>query len=213
MLTAVNLNDTLRAVATGLRVPVAIVLLLLITTAILMAGSLVVECFTEHRRMKVKMPVLVDKIKNKALDLEETISGSGLLTRQRNVLHELTRHKELTPDMREALASRLIYEEQSHYDFITRITDFVAKLGPMLGLLGTLIPLGPGLIALGQGDTYSLSNSMLIAFDSTIAGLASAAVCFVISGIRKSWYENYMTALEAAMECILEVEKQYETQS
>jgi biopolymer transport protein ExbB/TolQ len=74
----------------------------------------------------------------------------------------------------------------------------------MFGLLGTLIPLGPGLIALGQGDTYTLSQSMLTAFDTTIAGLAAAAVSFVISTIRKRWYEDYMTSTEALAQCILE---------
>lgn len=42
----------------------------------------------------------------------------------------------------------------------------------MLGLLGTLIPLGPGIIALGQGDTQTLSTSLLTAFDTTIAACA-----------------------------------------
>lgn len=52
----------------------------------------------------------------------------------------------------------------------------IAKLGPMFGLLGTLIPLGPGIVALGQGDTVTLSESMNVAFDTTIAGVISAAV-------------------------------------
>ena len=59
----------------------------------------------------------------------------------------------------------------------------------MFGLMGTLIPLGPGLIALGQGDTKTLSDSLLIAFDTTIAGLVAGAIAYVVSGIRKSWYE------------------------
>lgn len=57
----------------------------------------------------------------------------------------------------------------------------IAKLGPMFGLLGTLIPLGPGIVALGQGDTVTLSESMNVAFDTTIAGVISAAVASVIS--------------------------------
>jgi biopolymer transport protein ExbB/TolQ len=73
----------------------------------------------------------------------------------------------------------------------------------MLGLLGTLIPLGPGLIAMGRGDTYTLSLSLLTAFDTTIAGLAAAAAAYVVSGIRRNWYENYMTLLETLMLCVL----------
>ena len=74
----------------------------------------------------------------------------------------------------------------------------------MFGLMGTLIPLGPGLIALGQGDTKTLSDSLLIAFDTTVAGLISGAVSYVISGVRKSWYEQYMIGLETIFEAVLE---------
>ena len=75
---------------------------------------------------------------------------------------------------------------------------------PMFGLLGTLIPLGPGLIALGQGDTKTLSASLLIAFDTTIAGLISGAVAFVITSIRKRWYDSYLVSMETLMEAILD---------
>jgi biopolymer transport protein ExbB/TolQ len=77
----------------------------------------------------------------------------------------------------------------------------------MFGLMGTLIPLGPGIIALGQGDTQTLSNSLLTAFDTTVAGLASAAVASVVSMVRRSWYKDYMSMLETVAECVLETEK------
>ena len=109
--------------------------------------------------------------------------------------------------MREALAVRLLEEEQARFDRRVMITDLISKLGPMFGLLGTLIPLGPGIIALGQGDTYTLSTSLLTAFDTTIVGLISAAVAMLISTVRKGWYGNYMSILEALTECVLEVEK------
>ena len=62
--------------------------------------------------------------------------------------------------------------------------ELLARLAPMFGLLGTLIPLGPGIIALGQGDTQTLSPSLLTAFDTTIAGLSAAAVCLVVTSLR-----------------------------
>lgn len=206
---AESLNEALRAVAENLRSPVIFILLLLMIVAVVMLGSLIAEIFTERTRLKAKMPRLVDDIKDEHKELADTISQSGLLKRQKKALLELTVHPELTPVMREALARRLLFENQVHYDRIVKITDLVARLGPMLGLLGTLIPLGPGLIALGQGDTYTLSQSMLTAFDTTIAGLAAAALAFIISAVRKNWYENYMTMLEALMECILDREANY----
>ena len=132
---------------------------------------------------------------------------SRLLKRKRNAILELLYHPDITPLMRESLAARIVEEEQNVYSRRIRISDIIAKIGPILGLLGTLIPLGPGIIALGQGDTITLSSSLLTAFDTTILGLLSAGTAMVISTIRKSWYNNYMSVLETLAECILEVEK------
>lgn len=138
----------------------------------------------------------------------EVIKDSKLLKRQKKTLTELTAHSSITPLMRESMAVRLLHEERRHYDSILKISDIISRIGPMFGLLGTLIPLGPGIIALGQGDTYTLSTSLLTAFDTTVAGLISAAAAFVISAIRRGWYTNYMSALEMAAECVLEVMKE-----
>jgi len=208
MLTKEQLSQVMFTISQSLSVPATIVLLLLIAIAVALLGTLLAEYFTEHRRLKVKLPQLFDKLHSGEAPTEECIRGSGLLKRQRRALIEVTKHPDLTDITREALAVRLITEEQDHYDRIVKISDLIAKLGPMIGLLGTLIPLGPGLIAMGQGDTYTLSMSMLVAFDSTIMGLLSAAVALVVSAIRKIWYGNYMSALEAVMECVLEVEKE-----
>ena len=81
----------------------------------------------------------------------------------------------------------------------------MARLGPMLGLMATLIPLGPGMIAMGQGDTKTLADSLLTAFDATVTGLAAAGVAFTISRLRKRWYEDYLSSLESIMESLLEV--------
>ena len=102
------------------------------------------------------------------------------------------------------MARQLIADEENRYAKITKVTDLIAKIAPMFGLMGTLIPLGPGLLALGQGDTKTLSESLLIAFDTTVAGLISAAVAYIISSVRKGWYEQYMVGLETIMETILE---------
>ena len=78
----------------------------------------------------------------------------------------------------------------------------------MFGLLGTLIPLGPGILALGQGDTFTLSSSLLTAFDTTVAGLLAAAVATVVSSLRRSWYRQYVSQLEVLSQCILDREKE-----
>ena len=197
------LADTLRQIAASLETPVVAVLLFLIAAVIFMLGTLVVELFTSRLKLKAVLPQLVDRLRIEP-DTAAVIQSAGLLKRQVAALTELTKHPQLTNAAREALAVRLVTAERSRYDSITKITDMIAKLGPMFGLLGTLIPLGPGIIALGRGDTFTLSTSLLVAFDTTIAGLIVAAVAVVISTIRKKWYAGYMASLEMVAECVLE---------
>ncbi len=195
------LQEALRAITSALQNPVIGVLLLVIV----MTGMILVELFTDRRRLKEKIPLLIDRMQGlNEQQLAETIKKSGLLKRQKAALQELIKRSSLPENSREALARQLLFQEQEHYDRITKITDIISRISPMFGLMGTLIPLGPGLIALGQGDTKTLSESLLIAFDTTVAGLISGAVAFIISAIRKRWYEGYMVGLETIMECVLE---------
>lgn len=199
------IKDVLRAVSSALQTPTIIVLIILIVVTIVMLGSFIGEFFTERRKLKVKFPVLMDEMQKKNCEeLQSVIKRSGLLKRQKTAALELIVRSEYTDSAREALARQLIADEENRYAKITKITDLVAKIAPMFGLMGTLIPLGPGLLALGQGDTKTLSESLLIAFDTTVAGLISAAVAYIISTARKSWYEQYMVGLETVMETILE---------
>ena len=204
--TTFRIHDILRAVSAALEVPVVIVLILFLLAAAALTGWLIAEYRTERRHLKVALPQLLEALRT-APDRAAVIEESGLLRRQKDALLELTRHPGFTPEMREALAIRLLEQEQDRYDRIVKLSELLARLAPMFGLLGTLIPLGPGIIALGQGDTYTLSTSLLTAFDTTVAGLVAAAFATVISTIRRGWYREYASILEAVSETLLELEK------
>ena len=198
-------KDVLRAVSSALQIPTIVILILLIIITVVMLGSIIGEFFTERRTLKARIPLLIDDMQGKSADdLAEVIKHSGLLKRQKKAALELISRSAYPDATREALARQLLVDDENRYASITRITDLVSRVAPMFGLMGTLIPLGPGLLALGQGDTKTLSDSLLIAFDTTVAGLISAAVAYIISAARKSWYEQYMVGLETVMETILE---------
>ena len=204
----------LRAVSSSLQIPTIIILILLILLTILMLGSIIAEVFTERKSLKMNIPELVDQLQGKTTaEMKDAIEKSSLLTRQKEAARELINRVSYPDDTREALARQLIADEEMRYNKIVKITDLTSRVAPMFGLMGTLIPLGPGLIALGQGDTSTLSSSLLIAFDTTVAGLISGAVCFVISGFRKGWYEEYMIGLETIMETILDVQSEERTKT
>ena len=199
-------HTILNTITGSLDVPVVIILVLLLAFAVFSIGWILVEHFTEHRHMKVCLPQLLDELRADPADRAGLIEKSALLARQKEALLELTRHPAFTDVMRGSLAENLLSREQAFYDRRLKRTDLTAKLAPMFGLLGTLIPLGPGIIALGQGDTFTLSVSLRTAFDTTIAGLVVAAVCLVISTIRRRWYRGYMADLETLTDCVLELE-------
>lgn len=206
MSTAVK--DMLRAIASGLQIPTIIILLLLIALTVVLLGTLVVEYFTERKQLQQSIPELIDAMQGKdSRELAVIIENSGLLQRQKDAVLEVVRRDNLPMDTRVALAKKLLLDEEKHYVGRVRVSDLISKIAPMFGLMGTLIPLAPGLIALGQGDTKTLSDSLLIAFDTTVAGLVSAAVALFISSVRKSWYAGYSSSLEAVMEAVLDAKE------
>lgn len=200
------LRETMHTVSYSLLAPTIIILLLLVAFMVVEMGSLLVEIFTERRKDKPNIPKLMESFQGKEVqEINAEIDNSNLFRRQKAALYELLKHSDLPSISLQALARRLLTDEELHYFKITNRTDVVARLGPMLGLMATLIPLGPGLIALGQGDTKTLADCLLTAFDATVTGLAAAAIAFAVSRLRKRWYEDYLSSLEALMESLLEV--------
>lgn len=198
--TKTYLGDMLHAASQILLVPTVVFLLAFLGYAVFCIGSVIVEGVTERRNFKVSMPAfLADLAAADQVDLPDVIAKSGLLNRQKIALLTLYDYRMLPDDALISLVKRLISEEDIYYGKILGRNNVAVRVAPMLGLMGTLIPLGPGIAALGTGDLASLSSSLIIAFDTTVAGLAAAAVCLIVSKIRKSWYENYMTALESGM--------------
>ncbi|MBV1767604.1 MAG: MotA/TolQ/ExbB proton channel family protein, partial [Methanobacterium sp.] len=112
---------------------------------------------------------------------------------------------------REALARKLIEKEELKIEKSLEKNVMVTRLGPTLGLMGTLIPMGPGLAALGAGDINALASAIIIAFDTTVAGLAAGGIAYFISKVRRRWYEEYLSNLETLAETVLEVNKNAST--
>ena len=204
-----EISAILRAVAGSMETPVVVILILLMAAAVFMLGWLIAEALGERRKLTKALPELLDQLRAcaGAEEMAAVIQSAGLLRRQKEALVELTKHPDFTPVMREALAAQLLEAEDAHFSRIVQLTELIARLGPIFGLLGTLIPLGPGIIALGQGDTFTLSESLLTAFDTTVAGLLAAALASVISAVRRRWYRRYGSDLETIAECLLEVLK------
>lgn len=203
------LGSILRRISAVLEQPVLLVLVVMVIFTLYTIGGLIGE-WLERRYLNIKVPKVLDAIKKNNKEPMAVIYKSGLLKKQKELLYEVSVHKELSPEIRETLALRLLDEYKSKLDMRVKLSDLITKLAPAFGLMGTLIPLGPGIIALSSGDTQTLSQSLLIAFDTTIVGLLCATVNTVITTIRKKWYANDMSMMSTLMESLLEAENNYD---
>src|SRR5262249_17814667 len=63
----------------------------------------------------------------------------------------------------------------------------LVKVGPSLGLLGTLIPMGTSLASLAAGNLEAMAGQMVVAFTTTIIGLATGTLAYVVAVVRLRW--------------------------
>lgn len=77
------------------------------------------------------------------------------------------------------------------------------RIGPDLGLIGTLIPMGTGLAALGQGDVTKLSSDLVIAFTTTVVGLAVGLTSYFFYWKKKRWVEEDIRRMEFLTELLV----------
>ncbi len=200
------LTSALNVVSQSLQIPVIIFLLIFAVYAVITVGGLISEYSS---RKKVPVRLIKDLIfeisrTEHVSDIENVIKKADIPKNQKRVLINIARTEELKKDSREALAEKLIENEEDIIEKKLQKTDIVTKIGPTLGLMGTLIPMGPGLAALGSGDVVTLSNAIIVAFDTTVVGIGSGAVAYVVSKVRRRWYEQYLSNLDALSKAVLD---------
>ena len=200
------LTSALNVVSQSLQIPVIIFLLLFAIYSVITVGGLISEYSS---RKKVPVKVIKDLIysisRTKEIsEIEGVIKTAQIPKNQKRVLVNIARSGELKKDSREALAEKLIENEEDIIEKKLQKTDIITKIGPTLGLMGTLIPMGPGLAALGSGDVTTLSNAIIVAFDTTVVGIGAGAVAYFVSKVRRQWYEQYLSNLDALSKAILD---------
>lgn len=86
-------------------------------------------------------------------------------------------------------------------------TRIMATVAPMVGLMGTLIPMGPALIGLSQGNIVQLADNLIIAFATTVLGLLVGSIGYVLTMVRRRWYQYDLEDIEYILESIEEGKK------
>lgn len=201
-------NDTLHVISQSLLIPVMIVLAIFFIYSLINMGIIIAEYY-KKRNNKMDVKDAISKIlsfrgqrnSNGLINMVETLK---IPQNHKNVLITLLNTSEISQEYRESLALKMVEDEGITVAKKLEKTDLIAKIAPAIGLMGTLIPLGPGLAALGAGDIQNLSQHLLIAFDSAVLGMGSAAVAFTVSKIRRRWYQEDLSNLETLVDTILE---------
>ncbi|WP_296888561.1 MotA/TolQ/ExbB proton channel family protein [uncultured Methanobrevibacter sp.] len=201
-----TLTSLIHIISESLLTPVVILLIIFVVLVILCLGGFINERISRKPIEPDEFEKLIRDISfaDSPSEIEEYVNKSGLFDWQKNVLVKISKNYDIGINARKALASELISSEETRLIKNTNKTDILVKLGPILGLLGTLIPLGPGLAALGSGDITTLAESLTIAFDTTVTGLAVGGLGYLISKFKKQWYESDLIDVETLAEVELE---------
>ena len=183
------ITDTLYWISTGLLVPVIVLLIWFFLRALLLLGSWFGH-YLDVRRLQGRLDSLVA---NLTPDAEINLQQSELPKSRLAVVASLGPILE---------AKNMAFVEKALADFELEAERDMAlgkklsKMGPMLGLMGTLIPMGPALVGLSTGDIASMAYNMQVAFATTVVGLFSAAVGFVVLQCKQRWYRRDLNTLE-----------------
>ena len=200
------LTGSLDVISQSLTIPVLVILLIIVIISIISLGGVIAE-YTSRKKVPIgTIRDLIYDINNAASvdDLKNIIANAKIPNAQKKALTEIASSESLGKDSREALARKLFeFEEEKTMDNLQK-TDIITRIGPTLGLMGTLIPMGPGLAALGAGDINTLASSLTVAFNTTIVGIGSGALCYVIGKIRSGWYDRYLSDLDALIDAVLD---------
>ena len=206
------LTGVLDLISQSLTVPVLVILLIIFLLSIIFLGGLISEYSSRKNVSVEKVKKLIYDIgyANSIDELKNIIKKSELQISQKKVLIDITDSSSLTEDAREALARKLVENEEDKIEAKIRNTDIITRIGPTLGLMGTLIPLGPGLAALGSGDINTLASSLTVAFNTTIVGIGSGALAYFIGKIRRQWYDQYLSNIDVLSDTVLDYMKNYD---
>jgi biopolymer transport protein ExbB/TolQ len=208
--------ETMHSISQILLWPVIILLIIFFIYSIFSIGILVAEHFNRRKegiesenskRIIRDLKISVDN-KSDSVDIINSIriiiNRSNLPFYSKKALLEITENEDLDFETRKSIGRGIVEDEELRLFKKLEKTEILAKVSPALGLMGTLIPLGPGLLALGAGDTQTLADSLIIAFDTTVLAMTVASLTYVVSRIRKRWYMSDIETLDNLTEFTLE---------
>lgn len=193
------LENGLFALGQVLRFPVMVLLWACVLAALFLSGRCLVELVmrrSERRGFDLGVWLKGGAVLGATADRQRALPADlrGLLE---DVERARARHVFAAGELEHLLLSR---EERAR----RRLTGprVLVKVGPSLGLLGTLIPMGASLAALAAGNLEAMAGQMVVAFTTTIVGLATGTLAYLIAAVQQSWVNETVHELRYLAERI-----------
>lgn len=199
------LSNMMNVFQISLMLPVMILLTLLVFVTLIQVGDFISEYTKRHRDWS--------SLESHCKKIQQFLKTSDFLGASKT-LKDVHQNQLVTAFARDSAP----YLEEQHLPAIERLsqeyeikmakrlehTRITNTVGPILGLMGTLIPLGPALIGLSAGDLGTLAQNLMIAFATTVVGLFSAGISYVLMQVRRRWYWEDMADINYIVNTIEE---------
>lgn len=184
-----QVSNILFWISSGLLVPVIVGLLFFFAKSIVMLGGFAgqyIQRIKQDKQLRLRMDQL-DQLTIHAFSEELDEQPDSLFTQTA---------KQLLSTGSTAVANRVLSEYEVTADAELGKYKVLVKFGPILGLMGTLIPMGPALAGLSTGDIASMAYNMQVAFATTVLGLFSGAVGFILLQVKQRWFTSDLIYLD-----------------
>lgn len=184
-----QVSNLLFWISSGLLVPVIVGLLFFFIKSIIMLGGFIgqyIQRIKQDKQLRIRM---------NQLDSETIHSFAQELDEQPESMFTTTA-KQLLASGSPAVSNRILSEYEIAADSELGKFKVLVKFGPILGLMGTLIPMGPALAGLSTGDISSMAYNMQVAFATTVLGLFSGAVGFILLQVKQRWFNTDLVYLD-----------------
>ncbi|MFW5759423.1 MAG: MotA/TolQ/ExbB proton channel family protein [Cyclobacteriaceae bacterium] len=191
-----EITKVLYWISTGLLIPVIVLLLIFFIRSLLLIGSfygMYINKLRFNKQFRDNLESFDEQNTRKKLSelpLDSRLLIAGYLRKTMHLKEAAVYYDKLLDEFELACQKDLSGSQT------------LAKLGPVLGLMGTLIPMGPALVGLAAGDVESMATNMQVAFSTTVIGLFTGAVGFIIMQIKKRWYAADISNLEFITELL-----------
>jgi biopolymer transport protein ExbB/TolQ len=178
------LENGLFALGQVLRAPVMALLWVGVFAVLFACGSALME-FVARRRERNGFDLKLWLKQGAVLNAETT-----RLERLPSVLRGLivdVQHANAESALNDGGLENLLLEREERLRKSLNLPRALVKVGPSLGLLGTLIPMGTALASLASGNLEAMAGQMVVAFTTTIIGLAIGTLAYVVTVVRQGW--------------------------